>query len=144
MKASLVSTTVALAALVITPSAVADPAKPEIREKTIIKIVKSGEAGTEVSDADVDAAIEKCRKGARKVDTANEIKGKDGKTRNTRVIICSDGDSKASQAQMLSALEKARERLASIDALSPEAKAKALAGIDEQLNRLKSQAPSGE
>jgi hypothetical protein len=107
MKTCLISSIATLAVLLATAPAFADPAKPEMREKTIIKIVKSGEA---TSDADVDAAMEKCRTGARKVDTSTETKGKDGKTEKTRVIICSDGE--ADQARMLSALEKARENLA--------------------------------
>jgi CO dehydrogenase/acetyl-CoA synthase epsilon subunit len=141
MKTSLMFTAVTLGALTITAPAIADPAKPEMREKTIIKIVKSGEATSDVSDAEVDAAMDKCRTGARKVDTSTETKGKDGKTEKTRVIICSDGDD--DQAHMLSALEKARESLARLESLSPETKAKALAGLDEQLNRLKSKAPTG-
>jgi CO dehydrogenase/acetyl-CoA synthase epsilon subunit len=141
MKTSLILATVALGALTITAPAIADPAKPEMREKTIIKIVKSGEATSDVSDADVNAAMEKCRAGGRKVDTSTETKGKDGKTEKTRVIICSDGQN--DEARMLSALEKARESLARLESLSPETKAKALAGLDEQLNRLKSKAPTG-
>jgi hypothetical protein len=141
MKTSLISTVAALGALTMAAPAIADPAKPDMREKTIIKIVKSGEATSDVSDAEVDAAMEKCRTGARKVDTSTETKAKDGKTEKTRVIICSDGDD--DQAHMLSALEKARESLARLESLSPETKAKALAGLDEQLNRLKSKAPTG-
>ncbi len=144
MKIRLVSTTAVLTALLMTAPAFADPAKPEMREKTIIKIIKSGEGSTEITDADVSAATDKCQADARKVDSATETEGKDGKTQKTRVIICSDGDSEADQARMLSALEKARESLAKLDSLSPETKAKALAGLDEQLNRLKSQAPSSK
>jgi CO dehydrogenase/acetyl-CoA synthase epsilon subunit len=141
MKIRLVPSLAALAALITFTPAIADPAKPEMREKTIIKIIKSGEATTEVSDAEVNSAMDKCREGTRKVDTSTETKGKDGKTEKTRLIICSNGD--ADQTRMLSALEKARETLARLDSLSPETKAKALAGLDEQLNRLKSKAPTG-
>lgn len=137
MKISLISTVAAMGAMFTALPAFADPAKPEMREKTVIKIGKSGDATTDVSDAEVDATMEKCRSGARTVETSTETKGKDGKTEKTRVILCSDGE--ADQAQMLSALEKARESLARLEALSPETKAKALAGIDAQLNRLKSQ-----
>jgi hypothetical protein len=141
MKTSLILATVALGALILTGPAIAEPAKPEMREKTIIKIVKSGEATSDVSDAAVDNAMDKCRTGVREVDTSTETKGKDGKSKKTRVIICSD--SGGDKANMLSALEKARESLASLESLSPESKAKALAGLDEQLNRLKSKAPTG-
>jgi hypothetical protein len=141
MKTSLMFTAVTLGALIITAPAIADPAKPEMREKTIIKIVKSGEATSDVSDAEVDAAMDKCKTGARKVDTSTETKSKDGKTEKTRVIICSDGED--DKAHMLSALEKARDSLARLESLSPETKAKALAGLDKQLNRLKSKAPTG-
>jgi hypothetical protein len=139
MKTLLISTTAALTALLITAPAFADPAKSEIREKTIIKIIKSGDGTTEITDVDVGAATEKCRTDARKVDTSTETEGKDGKTEKTRVIICADGEGEADQARLLSALEKARESLARLESLSPETKAKALAGLDEQLNRLKSQ-----
>jgi hypothetical protein len=141
VKISLFLTTIALGALSITAPAIADPVKPEMREKMIIKIIKSGDSKTDVDDADVDGAMAKCRTGVREVDTSTETKGKDGKTEKTRVIICSDGG--GDKANMLSALEKARESLASLESLSPETKAKALAGLDEQLNRLKSKAPTG-
>jgi hypothetical protein len=142
MKNHFIPALAVLTALITATPAFADPAKAEMREKTVIKIIKSGEATTEISDAEVDATLEKCRTGARKIDTSSETKGKDGKTEKTRLIICSDGET--DEARMLSALEKARERLAGLESLSAETKAKALAGIDEQLNRLKSQAPAGK
>lgn len=144
MKASLVSIASALAALLIAIPVSADPTKPEKQEKTIIKIIKSGDGTADKSDIDTDVVIKECSPGARKVDTMDETKDKDGKTQKTRLILCAKGEGEADQAQLLSALEKARERLANLDALSAETKAKALAGIDEQLNRLKSQAPSAK
>lgn len=142
MKIAPFSATATLAMLFTIGAAQADPAKPETREKTIIKIIKSGDGTRSISDADVSSAMEKCKASASKVDTSTETKGKDGKSEKTRIIICSDGEK--DQAQMRSALEKARERLANVEALSAETKARALARIDEQLNRLKSQAPDGK
>ncbi len=120
------------------PAVTAEPAKPEPREKKVIKIVKLGDGAVSISDSDAEAAMVKCEKDGRKIETSTQTKGKDGKAEMTRVVLCSVDD----KVRMRSALESARESVANLDSLSPETKAKALAGIDEQLNRLKSQAPS--
>lgn len=133
------TTTSILAILAFAVSAgAAAPAKPAPGEKKVIKIVKLGDGAVSISDSDAEAAMVKCENDGRKIETSTEKKSNDGKTEKTRVVICSTGDH--NQTRMRSALESARESVASLDSLSPETKAKALAGIDEQLNRLKSQA----
>lgn len=128
-----------LAALALAlPAIAAEPAKPEAREKKVIKIVKLGDGAVSISDAGAEAAMVKCEKDGRRIETSSESNGKDGKAEKTRVVVCSVAD--ADQARLRSALESARASLASLGELSPETKATALAGIDEQLNRLKSQA----
>ena len=135
--------TAALAALIFMPATQAAPDKAAAPQKTIIKIVKSGDGAADVTDADVAGALEKCQAGAKTVDSATETKGQGGKIEKTRIIICSNGGDDET-AHMRSALESARERLSNDKDLSSDARAKALSAIDEQLNRIRAQPVPGK
>lgn len=134
----LTTTALTLTALLFAPAAYAAPAKSDPTHTTIIKIVKSGDGAAETADAEIAGATEKCRAGAKSVDSATETKGPTGKIEKTRIIICSKGDGNET-AQMRAALESARDRLSNDTNLSSDAKNKALSAIDDQLNRLRSQ-----
>lgn len=70
------------------------------------------------------------------VDVSDDRKGDDGKLHRSRILICNDG--KASSADIVARLEKARAHIAGQDELSDQARDKALAAIDAAIARHKS------
>ena len=128
---------IAAAALVFAGASIAlasDASAPQAdaQETIIVKIVKQDGHATMGHEVD---ATEHCGGMKPQVDTSEDTKGDDGNIRHARIVICNhsghgDGD-------MLSALEKARARLAAVTELSDDAKAKALASLDQEIARLK-------
>ena len=104
--------------------------KGEVSKTIIIKQVH-GEPG---KSHDHSAMIAKCAGAAPTVDVSGEGKD-DDKVKRSRVIVCNKG---MAGADVVKALENARERIATQDELPAESKAKALAAIDAAIARHRS------
>lgn len=108
----------------------------------VIKIVRIGEDGRKHGKGSYHehqiTLVEQCDGQKPQVDESEEVTGKDGKVRKSRVVICTRGG-EVHSARALEALERAREKLSGVDELSDAAKARALASIDEQIARLRAQ-----
>ena len=130
----------ALALVAGAATASAHETEKERKEVRTVVIHKDGEGGHAEAHAIVHGA--KCKDAVVKSDVDVETEGEDGKKQRTRLLICnSEKDAAKARAQALEALEKARENLAERDedALSAEHRARALAALDAEIARLKSQ-----
>lgn len=106
------------------------PEKPETRERKVI-IIQSHE-GEKGDPSKRHLSVAECGADAQ-VDVKDEVKDKDGKVRKSRIVLCARNG--GSDKEIVSRLEDARARLAAVDDLSPETKAKALAAIDAAIAR---------
>ena len=113
-----------------------DP-EADARETVIVKVVKHDGHAKMGHDDNEGEVAERCGGMKPQVDTSEDTKGDDGKVRHARIVICNH--SGRTDVEMLSALEKARARLAAVTELSDDAKSKALASIDREIDRLKAQ-----
>lgn len=137
--ASLALVTGAVVALSAPVWAGDEKGKEEKNETIVIKIVKTGDKGNAAEMAKhhkMAMIMEHCGDGVKAIDTQEETKTEDG-VKHSRVIICSKDGSPEGAGHALTALEKARERVAGITELSGESKAKALAAIDQEIARMK-------
>jgi hypothetical protein len=91
-----------------------------------------------VDDPRVATIMAKCGGEKPTVDSASETKDADGKIRKAHVIICNrHSGGGITNADLVARLEEARKHVAEVGELSAEAKAKALASLDEEIARLK-------
>jgi hypothetical protein len=125
----------------VTGAIAAEPApKVDHQETVIVKVIKrDGKpmSGSE-EDAQVATLISRCGSDKPTVDTSSETTGTDGKVRKAHVIICNHHEGHgATNADLVARLEDARKHVADVAELSAEAKAKALASLDEEIARLK-------
>jgi hypothetical protein len=134
---------IAGAGLILAAPALAGDDKKETSEKNetiVIKIVKADHQGgaADIAKHEKMAMImEKCGDGVKTIATsADETKTTEG-VKHSRIILCAKESGHDRGAAALSALEKARERVASIAELSAESKAKALAALDQEIARMK-------
>jgi NH3-dependent NAD+ synthetase len=129
-------------ALGMTSVAAADPAadapKTEKNETMIIKMVKHDGTPGEHSKEDIAKIMADCGVDKATVDTESETKDSDGKVKRARVVIC-NRDTGLDKQAMVKRLEEARNRVAEVTELSGEARAKALASLDAEIARLKSE-----
>jgi hypothetical protein len=124
----------------MTSAIAAEPApKVERQETVIVKVIKrDGQSVITGDGAEITSIMAKCGGAKPTVDTSSETKDADGKTRKAHVIICNrhTGDG-TTNADLVARLEEARKHVADVTELSTEAKAKALASLDEEIARLK-------
>lgn len=126
----------------MTSAIAAEPAKDaptaEKSETMIIKMVKHEGAPGEHSKEKIAKIMAECGLEKATVDTESEVKDADGKVKRARVVIC-NRNAGLDKAGMVKRLEEARSRVAEVAELSSEAKAKALASLDSEIARLKSE-----
>lgn len=114
-------------------SAIAAEPAPEKHETVIVKVIQ-GDHGPSNPEAMVMA---NCGGEKPTIDTSSETKGPDGKVKRSHIIICNKADgAEADNASVIKRLQSARVNIAGITELTPEAKAKALASLDEEIARL--------
>jgi hypothetical protein len=123
------------------PSLAADE-KPRTatEQTTVIKVIRKSDDGTTTestieADGEVKAAMAKCADG-KKIDEVTETKGDKGEVHRSRIVMCMHGDADAKST--VERLEEARKRVSDLTELSGDAKAKALAALDQEIARLKS------
>lgn len=127
----------ALAALTLCacPAFAAETAEaPRVEERKTI-IIRTDDAKSDAHDHMAKHHI-KCG-GEPQVDVSDEAKDKDGKIRKSRIVLCARQE--ASAEAVVEKLEKARARIAAVDDLSEQTKAKALAAIDAAIARQREQ-----
>jgi hypothetical protein len=110
--------------------AATDPEKRETREHKVI-IIQS-DAGEKGDPSKRHLSVTDCGADPQ-VDVKEEVKDKDGKVRKSQILLCARNA--GSGKEMVARLEEARARLAAVDELSPETRAKALAAIDAAIAR---------
>ena len=117
------------------PEASAPKAAPQ--ETMIIKMVKHNGKPGEHSKEHVAKIMADCGMDKATVDTESESKDADGKVKRSRIVICNHHKG-VDNATLVKRLEEARSRVSAVTELSGEAKAKALASLAAEIERLKS------
>jgi beta-lactamase regulating signal transducer with metallopeptidase domain len=100
----------------------------ERRERREFSVRRDGQGDVtrHVLDPEVEARIERCRQG----DSLLNVNEGEGNQR-TRILLCAQGEGSAENR--VEALQRARERIASEDHLSADAKQRVLAQIDQAI-----------
>jgi hypothetical protein len=124
----------------MTSAIAAEPApKVERQETVIVKVIKrDGQPVITGDDAEITSIISRCGGDKPTVDTSSETKDADGKVRKSHVIICNRHTGNGiTNADLITRLEEARKHVTEVGELSADAKAKALASLDEEIARLR-------
>ena len=106
----------------------AEGAERRERREFSVRRDRDGNVTRHVLDPEVEARIERCRQGDNLLNV-NEGEG----NQRTRILLCAQGEGSA--GNRVEALQRARERIASEDHLSAEAKQRVLAQIDQAIAR---------